>query len=91
MNKFLPCFILSTVALVLAITLSFIFAFPLSNSWQAGIALFFVFGPYWIYAWRKARSCKDKHPFLCGLARFYLILMLVGYLITVLSFLMVGQ
>lgn len=90
MKKILPFFKFSTVSLVVALTLSYLFDFPLSNSWQAGVTLLFVFGPYWVYGWKQTAVYKGKHPFVCLISRFYLVLMVVGYLIAVIAFLIIG-
>lgn len=82
-KRILPYFIFSTVALLLSILLASMFHFLLSNSWQSGIVLVFVFGPYWIYFWKQAKlSTGFKRIFL----RFCLINILLGYIITVVVF-----
>lgn len=90
MKKNLPYFLFSAIALVISIILSYVFDFSLSNTWQACVALLLVFGPLWICGWKQACAQKHKHPVICFLARFYLILMLVGYLIATYIFLFVG-
>ena len=81
MKNFLPYFKFSTISLILSIILSLVFNFSLLNSWQAGVTLLFVVGPYWIYGWKQAVANKKRYPILCLIARFYLILWLVGSLI----------
>ncbi|MBE6920334.1 MAG: hypothetical protein E7468_02070 [Ruminococcaceae bacterium] len=90
MKKYLPYFLFSAIALIISLVLSFLFDFSLSNTWQACVALLLVFGPLWICGWKEVCVQKHKHPVICFLARFYLILVLVGYLISTLVFLIVG-
>jgi len=85
--KILPYFVFSCVALVLSIMLSWIFEFSLSNSWQAGFVLALVFGPYWRFFWKKAAlSSGNKRLFM----RFCLVNILLGYVITVVVYLVKG-
>lgn len=91
MIRFRNYFIVSTISLVLSIVASMIFDFPLSNSWQAGIVLLLVFGPYWIYGWRKSILLKNSKHLLAFFLKFYLILILLTYLITILIFIKGGQ
>lgn len=86
-KRILPYFIFSTVALFLSIVLASIFEFSLSNSWQAGIVLAFVFGPYWCFFWKKARLSSGSK---CIFIRFCLVNILLGYIIAVVAFLAEG-
>ena len=85
--KILPYFAFSFVALLLSIVLSSIYAFSLSNSWQSGIVLALVFGPYWCFFWKKAGLSSG---FKCLFLRFCLVNILLGYIITVVVFLLKG-
>lgn len=89
MKEFAKYSIFSLVSLVLSIIFSLVFDFSLSNSWQAGIVLPFVFGPYWLYGWKKSAKLKEK-MILFFLARFYLILILLVYFIVFILFLTIG-
>ena len=90
MKKHLPYFLFSAISLIISIVLSHLFDFSLSNTWQASVALLFVFGPLWICAWKQACTQKHRHPVICFIVRFYLILMLAGYFIATLVFLFIG-
>lgn len=90
MKKFLPYFTISTIAFVFSTILSYRFHFALSNSWQAGVVLAFVFGPYWVYFWNLSTNYKKKSYIITFLLRFSLILLLIGYLISVCMFLIIG-
>ena len=86
-KRILPYFVFSSVALLLSIVFALVFEFPLSNSWQSGIVLAFVFGPYWCFFWKKAGLSSG---FKCLLLRFCLVNILLGYIIAVVVFLTKG-
>ena len=90
MNKILPYAIFSFASLMLLIILSTLLGFSLSNTWQAGVALLLVFGPYWIFGWKASTETKYDHPVISLWLRFCLILLLIGYLISVLAFFVIG-
>ena len=83
MKKFVPYGIASLVFLVLSIVLSAIFHFSLSNTWQAMVALLFIFGPMWILGWKQTSRQNCKCSPLRILGRFGLILLAVSYLLSV--------
>lgn len=87
MKKFVPYCIASGVNLVLAIALSLLFNFSLSNTWQGLVSVLLVFGPFWIYGWKQADEHKDKYPFFSALGKWCLILFACGYLLVVLLYL----
>ena len=76
----------SAIALAVFLVLSWLFDFPLSNSPQAGVALLFVFGPWWKLGWRYARTQKSQYPFRCLTLWFALVLTLVGYVLSLILF-----
>ena len=84
MKQVKPYIIFSMASLVLAILLSQIFQFPLSNSWQACVVLPFVFGPYWILGWNRSRWANTLARIF---VRFCLVNLVLGYLIAVAVFL----
>lgn len=86
-NKVAPYCILSVIFLAVSIALSLLFDFSLTNTWQAFVALVFVFGPLWICGWKQTKKHKGKHPFGCFCGRFCLVLIALGYLLTVIAFL----
>lgn len=86
MKKFFPYCILSLIFLAISIILSVIFDFSLSNTWQALVALPFIFGPIWILGWKQVAIHKTKHPLLCVFGRFCLVVSAIGYMITVVFF-----
>ena len=90
MKKLLPYALFSTISIILSVILSYVFDFSLSNSWQAGVVLLLVFGPYWRYCWKFSRQYKEKAPLLCLCLRGILIMLLFGYLSTVSLFVFVG-
>lgn len=77
---------LSAIALLISIILSKLLDFSLSNTWQASVVLFAVFGPWWIYFWKQTKDHHSQHPFLCLGSRFVLILLFIGYLISIILF-----
>jgi len=80
MNKFVKIIILSVTFFVIAVILSVIFKFSLSNTWQGGVAVLFIFGPFWVYTW--GLSTRLKHlPFVCNIIRFFLITAVVAYVL----------
>jgi len=80
-RRFLPYILFSSISLVVSILLSCILKFSLTNTWQAGIALALIFGPYWIFAWKCSAKLKDKLPWLAALIRACLLIYLAGYLL----------
>lgn len=82
--------LLSTTSLVISILLSKVFRFSLVNTWQACIALFFVFSPLWLYGWKFSSDKRDAYPFLCFFIKFAMLIWLVGYVITMLVVLIAG-
>lgn len=83
MNGNKPYYIFSIVAYIVSVILSKIFKFSLHNTWQAFVVLVMVFGPLWVLGWKTSNKYKKKHSFICGIAKFYLVLILLGYLIFV--------
>lgn len=81
--------LLSTSALLVSIFLSRIFDFSLSNTWQAGVSLFFIFGPWWKFCWMYTQNHQSQFLFL--FSRFVLILLLVGYVISIIAFPLKGS
>ena len=87
--KIRPYVIFSLVSLFIAIVLSNILNFSLTNSWQASIVLLFVFGPLWLFGWKKIDTIHKK-PVIFSCLKFCLVLVLLGYLLGVLLFLFIG-
>ena len=83
MKKFKFYGLFSAIALVASICLSVLFKFSLSNTWQAMVALLFIFGPLWIYGWNKTGTLKTKQPFLFIFCRFCLINVVIGWVLSV--------
>ena len=86
MRRIIPYCVLSIIAAVVAIGLSIILDFSLSNTWQASVAMLFIFGPLWIYGWRETTTIKNKHPLIFVFGRFCLINLVIGYLLSVVLF-----
>ena len=84
MKKFLPYGIFSLIALVISIILSELLDFSLSNTWQALLALVFVFGALWVYGWKQTSVHKRNHPFISFIGRWCLIMLVIGYIISAL-------
>lgn len=80
MKSLRSCFLFSTGSLLVFVLLSYLFQFPLVNSWQAGVWLLFFFGPYWLYFWRMTNTYKEKYPFFCVVGKVYLTLLLMAYI-----------
>ena len=87
MKKLVPYCIASGVNLVLAIALSLLFNFSLSNTWQGLVAVLLIFGPLCILGWKQANEHKGKYPFISALGKWCLILFTCGYLLVVLLYL----
>lgn len=81
MKNLWPYFLFSFVSCVIAVLLSIIFHFSLSNTWQAGVALIFIFGPYLIYGWKRSAEYYEKYPFACLLVRTIISLFIMAYII----------
>lgn len=90
MKKIFPYFLFSSVSLFIAILLSKILGFSLSNTWQSGVILAFAFGPYWLYCWNISSHYKLVRSFVFVVWRFCLILLLTVYIIALLAFTFVG-
>lgn len=90
MKKFFPYFLFSSSSLFVAILLSRLLGFSLSNTWQAGVVLALVFGPYWLYSWNCSNKYKLVRSFTFVVWRFCLILLLTAYIIALLVFTFVG-
>ena len=87
MKEVRPYFIFSFVSLTIAVILSKLFHFSLTNTWQAVVSLFFVFGPFMVYGWQKASQIEDQTPFLGTIIRGVIVAFLLGcVLIVVLVF-----
>ena len=86
MKKIMPYFIFSTAALAISFTLSYLLDFSLTNSWQGEIALAFFFGPYFLFAWKKARANKEKNPIFFWFLAYCLVLFIVGLVICTVAF-----
>ena len=87
MKKFTFCCALSVVATIVSICLSAILGFSLSNTWQAFIAMMFIFGPLWIYGWKRCGVFKNRHPLAFIIGRFCLINLIIGYVLSIVIFL----
>lgn len=86
MKRIAPYFLLSFIFLVLSILLSLLFKFSLTNTWQALVSLLLIFSPLWILGWKQTYEYKVKHPLFCFWGKYCLILCAVGYLATVIIF-----
>ena len=75
----------SAIVLVAAVALSVLFDFSLSNTWQGLVVLPVVFGPLWKYGWNYAKAQKFQKPGMILMLRFVLLLLLAGYVITVIG------
>jgi len=87
MDDFKPYFIFSTSSLIIAVVLSWCFDFSLTNTWQASVALVFVLGPYWLYAWKAADFYDYRAPFLCQCAKYALLVLAAMFVIVPIVFL----
>lgn len=72
----------SLISLLIAIVLSAIFQFSLTNTWQAAVAMIFVFGPYLVLGWRCSTKIYDEHFLLSFILRILIILIVLGYLLS---------
>ena len=81
-----PYFLCSSTSLLISIVLSRIFNFALINTWQAGIVLAFVAGPYCVFAWRLATKYKVKHPIINFLVKVWITTWLLGWGVALLYF-----
>ena len=79
MKKVFPYCLFSTTSLIVSSVLSRILGFSLMNSWQAGIVLALVVGPYCVFVWKLATEYKDKHPILNILVKIWLSVWLIGW------------
>lgn len=87
MKKFISYCTLSIVATIVSICLSIFFDFSLSNTWQAFVAMLFIFGPLWVFGWKKTETIKNKHPLAFIFGRFCLVNLIIGYVLSVILFL----
>lgn len=87
MKKFIFYCMLSVVATIVSICLSAVFEFSLSNTWQAFVAMLFIFGPLWVFGWKKIDAIKNKKPLGYIFGRFCLINFISGYVLSVILFL----
>ena len=87
MKKMAPYCIASLIFLVIAIILSLVFRFSLSNTWQGLVSLPFIFGPLWIWGWKQTCVHKTKHAILSFFGKYCLILFAVGYVATAIIYL----
>jgi len=85
--KFTSYCMLSLVAAIVSICFSAIFNFSLSNTWQAFIAMLFIFGPLWVFGWKKTGALKNKYPLAFIFGRFCLINLIIGYVLSLVLFL----
>lgn len=81
MKPFKTYLLFSVSAIVISIILSVVFNFSLSNTWQAGIALIFIFAPMGVYLWQWSDRNKERFPFLCGFVKAFLCLAAAAYLV----------
>ena len=82
MRPFKTYLLISVGAIVISVILSAIFNFSLSNTWQASIALFFIFTPMGVYLWKLSDKHKERVPFICGFIKIFLCLAAGAYLIS---------
>ena len=82
MKKFLCYGIPSLVFLIITIMLSELFDISLQNTWQAMVALVFIFAPLWIYGWKQTSVHKKNHPFISFIGRWCLVMFVIGYIIS---------
>ena len=86
MKRIIPYCVSSIIATVVAVSLSIMLGFSLSNTWQASVAMLFIFGPLWVCGWRETTAIKNKHPLVFVLGRFCLINLVIGYILSVVLF-----
>ena len=80
-NRIRPYLYSSITATVIASILSFLFDFSLKNTWQASVALFFICGPLWFFAWKETEFLNDKMFIFRGFIKFFLGAALIIYVI----------
>ena len=83
MKKFMSFFMLSVIVTIASLILSAVFDFSLSNTWQAFVAMLFIFGPLWVFGWKKTGEFKNKYPLAVIFFRFCLINLIIGYVLSV--------
>ena len=83
MKELRPYVLVSATFLLISLLLSVLFRFSLMNTWQAGISLILVFGPYLVYGWRKSTKLCDKSTLLCTTIRVIIIIFILGSLLVV--------
>ena len=81
MKQLRPYLLFSVVSFVIAVSLSVILQFSLTNTWQAAVALPFVFGPYVIYGWKMASKLNERQPTVCLVLRLVIFLFVFGYIL----------
>ena len=79
MKRFLKCFIISTVALLLSLFLSLLLDFSLSNTWQGMVALIPIFAPFYWLAWKFSGEYKEKDILISIFIRFMIIVSVIVY------------
>ena len=87
MKKFRLYGAVSLSFLLLSILLSNLLDFSLTNTWQGLVALLLIFGPLWICSWKGISVYKGNLSVLCFLGKFCLVLLVGGYLLTIIAFL----
>lgn len=60
-----PYFLFSLISCIVAILFSMVFRFSLTNTWQAGVAIVFIFGPFLVFGWKFSRGTRGR--FSCPL------------------------
>ncbi|MBR2338350.1 MAG: hypothetical protein IKA63_02660 [Clostridia bacterium] len=81
MKTFRPYLLFSVGAAMVSVVISKLLRFSLTNTWQAGVALLFVFGPVLLYVWKAAIQQKQKRPFLSAILKICVVVFVVGALL----------
>ena len=76
-----PYFLFSLISCIVAILFSRVFRFSLTNTWQAGVAIVFIFGPFLVLGWKFSNKQKDKYPLLCNIIRLGIVLLVFSFIL----------
>jgi len=49
--------------------------------------MLFIFGPLWVFGWKKTGALKNKYPLAFIFGRFCLINLIIGYVLSLVLFL----
>lgn len=82
MKQLKPYLMFSALSCAIAVFLSVIFHFSLSNTWQAGVAIAFIFGPYLLFGWKYSKQINEKNHLLYVIIRFGIIMFVFGYILS---------